>query len=282
VFADPDGRFIAGFSQGKTAYWVVDSEGKTLATDVGKGNWYKWDAPKVDFLVKGKQLIDVVVLGWDWKPISLDSFSHFSGSTNEREKSEHSEWLADRVKEGQRLKEAHQRETEEKLRSSTKRVQLWKATVEAALAGDEAGVRKGLQAGVLKEEDWKATDRGDRRRLIHAVAEAGHAEILRLLVENGTPVDAETRSGETPLSFAALHGHAQAVEALLRAGARVDSKEGRWGWTPLMRAAMRGHSDVVRVLLKAGADRHLRDSDGKNARDHTLANGYKELALLLQ
>eukprot|EP00750_Incisomonas_marina_P012340 INCI16735.2.p1 GENE.INCI16735.2~~INCI16735.2.p1 ORF type:complete len:629 (-),score=118.43 INCI16735.2:1039-2925(-) len=70
--------------------------------------------------------------------------------------------------------------------------------------------------------------------------------------------------GETCVFVAALHGHADVVEILLRAGANADARNLR-GLTALHKATMLGHVRVVNVLLKCGADPLLRDSRGRTA-----------------
>jgi rhodanese-related sulfurtransferase len=45
---------------------------------------------------------------------------------------------------------------------------------------------------------------------------------------------------------------------------RLDSPR-EYGLTPLMRAALRGHEDLVDELLRLGADPHLRNTDGNTA-----------------
>lgn len=70
--------------------------------------------------------------------------------------------------------------------------------------------------------------------------------------------------GETCVFVAALHGHADVVEILLRAGADADARNLR-GLTALHKATMLGHARVVNVLLKCGADPLLRDSRGRTA-----------------
>ena len=60
---------------------------------------------------------------------------------------------------------------------------------------------------------------------------------------------------------AALYGHHEVVEALLKNGADVDAyMEG--GATALMLAARNGHPYVVEALLKSGADVNAKDPDG--------------------
>ena len=65
--------------------------------------------------------------------------------------------------------------------------------------------------------------------VLHAAARVGGAEVLKLLLNAGVPVDQTNLRGETPLHYAAARGHYVAVVTLLRAGAAVDvlDSEGR-------------------------------------------------------
>jgi ankyrin repeat protein len=61
---------------------------------------------------------------------------------------------------------------------------------------------------------------------------------------------------QTPLHFAAEHGHAEVARVLLEHGADIEAKHIE---TSLHYAAKRGHEEVVRVLLEHGADVEARD-----------------------
>src|SRR6185295_4303611 len=63
-----------------------------------------------------------------------------------------------------------------------------------------------------------------------------------------------TTSGATPLHFAAEAGNADAINALLNAGADVNAKESENGQTPLIFAASAGNVDAMKALIKHGAD----------------------------
>lgn len=65
------------------------------------------------------------------------------------------------------------------------------------------------------------------------------------------------QGGMTPLLFAARQGHAEAVEALLDAGAGVNQVSAASGTSPLLIAVMNGHFDLAKLLLDRGADPNL-------------------------
>ena len=69
----------------------------------------------------------------------------------------------------------------------------------------------------------------------------------------GRDVDKANNDGTTPLFVAALEGHGEVVEALIKAGADVD-KVNKSGNTPLYVAARKVRGRVVDMLLKGGCD----------------------------
>jgi hypothetical protein len=79
------------------------------------------------------------------------------------------------------------------------------------------------------------------------------------------------RASQVPsLHTAAGDGDLQEVKRLLGTGEPVNLQiTGRWetyeGQTPLMWAALHGHVEVVRFLLDNGADPSIRDANGQNA-----------------
>lgn len=95
-------------------------------------------------------------------------------------------------------------------------------------------------------------------------ARSDRADAVRLLVERGARVDADVYRG-TPLAWAAACGRVGAIEALLACGAAVDGRstfggpDHGGGVTALHLAAQSGEADAVRALLAAGADPALHD-----------------------
>jgi hypothetical protein len=74
----------------------------------------------------------------------------------------------------------------------------------------------------------------------------GHAQTVRLLLENGVYIDGH-------VTIAALYGHTPIVKLLLEEGADVNLKHCFCG-TPLRAAAGEGHREIMQLLLEAGAD----------------------------
>ena len=95
---------------------------------------------------------------------------------------------------------------------------------------------------------------GDGRTpLSIAAATSGASEAVNALLRRGAKMDIVDQAGMTPLLSAALATDVDSVSLLLAAGADVNVR-GATGFTPLMAAAMSGNVELAQVLLEAGAD----------------------------
>ncbi|MBC6412138.1 MAG: ankyrin repeat domain-containing protein, partial [Hyphomonadaceae bacterium] len=119
---------------------------------------------------------------------------------------------------------------------------------------------------------------------LHLAARYGTAETVATLVKAGTDtkitqvipffrpvaaffgagakVNGRDKYGRTPLHEAARYGTAEAVTALVKAGAKVNAREEKYGQTPLHRAAWKGTAGTVAALIEAGADIRAKGNDG--------------------
>ncbi|MEU7582255.1 ankyrin repeat domain-containing protein [Streptomyces sp. NPDC041068] len=99
-------------------------------------------------------------------------------------------------------------------------------------------------------------------RLVFA-ASLGRTADVRSLLRSGLDPELPDADGTTALYAASVHGAADTVRVLLRAGALPDTESrGPTGGTPLCGAAAWGHLDTVRELLAHGADPNLREDGG--------------------
>jgi ankyrin repeat protein len=89
------------------------------------------------------------------------------------------------------------------------------------------------------------------------------------------------RPGWTALHYAAAGGHADIVRLLLDEHALIDAASPN-RTTPLMMAALDGHDASVRLLLDNGADPGLRNEAGLSAIDFALQNNHQAVAVLLR
>ena len=100
---------------------------------------------------------------------------------------------------------------------------------------------------------------------LHGAAYAGSIETVRLLVESGAAVnDAQNVFKVTPLIVAAEEGHADVISFLADHGADLEWTE-RAGYTALSRAVFRDHPEAIEALLKAGAKCQSKDRIGPRA-----------------
>jgi ankyrin repeat protein len=123
----------------------------------------------------------------------------------------------------------------------------------AAVNNDVTMLRLALAGGA----DPKAiTSPYDGTALI-AAAHLGHAEVVRVLIAAGAPLDHVNNLGWTALMESIVLGnggkqHTDTLEALVRAGANLNLAD-RQGVTPLAHAKGRRYAEMVRILEAAGA-----------------------------
>jgi ankyrin repeat protein len=72
-------------------------------------------------------------------------------------------------------------------------------------------------------------------------------------------VNVKDKRGFTPLHWASISGHKEAVELLIDNGADVNAMRGGGG-TPLSYAASWGHEEIVELLIANGADVNVKDA----------------------
>ncbi|KAF3386635.1 Ankyrin repeat domain-containing protein 50 [Penicillium rolfsii] len=74
----------------------------------------------------------------------------------------------------------------------------------------------------------------------------------QVLFKRGTDIDVQ--GGQFALQAAAFRGHVEIVRLLLDQGTEVNAQGGQSGGTALWAAASRGHTEIVQLLLDHGAD----------------------------
>ncbi len=127
---------------------------------------------------------------------------------------------------------------------------------DAAMQGDRASV-----LAMIKQGADVNTPQGDGVTALHWAARHGDAELIAALVTAGANPRATTRFGAyTALHLAAERGSAAIEKALLAAGAPVDAKTNT-GATPLMFAAAAGDVAAITLLLDKGAAVDAQESD---------------------
>ncbi len=118
--------------------------------------------------------------------------------------------------------------------------------IQACREGDGAYV-KGLSAAVLSGARVNA----DGNSALHWAVAAGHAAVVKSLLEKGTPTDVPDAEGRSPLLRAAAEGRVEALQALLKAGADPAAR-GRDGLDAFCLAVDRDAMDILDVLRWTG------------------------------
>ncbi len=107
--------------------------------------------------------------------------------------------------------------------------------------------------------------------LMWAVA-AKHPDAVQLLIEHGADVHARSKSGFTPLLFAAQQGDIDSARILLAAGADVNESTPLDG-SALVVASSSGHEAFAMFLLDKGANPNAADAYGITALHYTVQKG---------
>ena len=142
-------------------------------------------------------------------------------------------------------------------RSQTPDEKLLSAAKYGRLAEVETALRNGA--------DPSARDFYGATALIHTVRRLRPREnILQVLLDAGTPIDASTTSGQTALMRSIEYGATDTVKLLVDRGASVEMRD-IVGGTALMWAARYGDHSTIEMLLAAGADPEAVDKLGLRA-----------------
>nr|MBC8431083.1 ankyrin repeat domain-containing protein [Candidatus Desulfatibia vada] len=125
--------------------------------------------------------------------------------------------------------------------------------IEAVRNDNVNSVNALIEKGVnVNEESF-----GDARGPLDWAVEAGHFDIVRLLVENG----AKTQYHGSALHCAAQFGHTDLVRFLIKNGANVNAQDSQ-GHTSLHLAIWKGHVEIVQMLLNNGASTSIKSISG--------------------
>ena len=140
--------------------------------------------------------------------------------------------------------------------------------------GDLATVQALLARGAEVDE----RDNGETALIV-----AAHTryDIVQVLLDAGSNVNAENLYGRTALMAAASRGNRDIVQSLLAAGADVNRKDHQ-GHTALIFAAMIGHPSIAQILLANGADPHVETERGQTALSLATRNSDTEIIRLLR
>lgn len=119
--------------------------------------------------------------------------------------------------------------------------------VDAAKKGDTAEIERLLNSGE------KANEQDAIASPLHWAAMGGHADAVALLASRGAAINATSDMLGTPLHAAAGFGRTEALERLLAEGADIEARN-REDFTPLIFAIIKKQPEVAATLLAAGAN----------------------------
>jgi hypothetical protein len=126
-------------------------------------------------------------------------------------------------------------------------------------------------ASAATKDLWKAAQDGDVAGVKAALAAGADIEGIDF---------SENKNGRRALNYAALNNKPDVIEALLAAGANIESQN-RTRFTPLHHAAEAGSIDAIKVLLKHGANKRAKMYRGGIPQQIAEFKGHREAALLL-
>ena len=123
--------------------------------------------------------------------------------------------------------------------------------------------------------------------IVTIVAVTNDVPMLKLALAGGTNPKAITSPYNGTALIAAAHlGHAEVVRVLIAAGAPLDHVN-NLGWTALMESIVLGnggkaHTDTLEALVKAGANLNIADRQGVTPLGHAKSRGYGEMVRILE
>ncbi len=105
----------------------------------------------------------------------------------------------------------------------------------------------------------------------------GHKEIIEKLLKLGANINNKDINGHTALTWAIFHGQIKTVKVFIKNGANLNIRDKRKGYTPLIWAIRLSIGNknqtmilIVKLLIEEGADFNLTDKKGYNALNHAL------------
>jgi ankyrin repeat protein len=123
--------------------------------------------------------------------------------------------------------------------------------------------------------------------IVTIVAVTNDVPMLKLALAGGTNPKAITSPYNGTALIAAAHlGHAEVVRVLIAAGAPLDHVN-NLGWTALMESIVLGtggkaHTDTLEALVKAGANANIADRQGVTPLGHAKSRGYAAMVRILE
>ena len=106
-------------------------------------------------------------------------------------------------------------------------------------------------------DDWTA---------LHLAANEGHKEVVRVLLDFGANIEAETRMNRRALHIACLRGNLEVVKILIEGKADRNPKD-KDSYTPLHFVSENGSNEIIKLLLENGALSNIKNYQGNTPLD---------------
>jgi uncharacterized protein len=154
---------------------------------------------------------------------------------------------------------------------ATTNTKLWSGEtplMNCARRGAVAAVKLMLDAGA----DANAIEQEKGQSALMWAAAKGHADVVKLLIENEVNVSTVSSNGFTPLLFAAISGDVETAKLLVEAGADLNESTVETG-NSLVVASASGHEALSIYLLQQGAESDSSDQYGVTALHNSIRNG---------
>lgn len=129
--------------------------------------------------------------------------------------------------------------------------------------GDIAAISAELtRGGATINGQFYLLESGRRQvSLLTYAAMHGRADLIKALIDAGAKPEEASDDWGTPLMMAAAKGDVASITELIKSGAKVNDQN-KAGETALMMAVRTGTVEKVRTLIEAGASAKLADHDG--------------------
>ncbi|MEW6532528.1 MAG: ankyrin repeat domain-containing protein [Thermodesulfobacteriota bacterium] len=148
----------------------------------------------------------------------------------------------------------------------------------AAFLGDMEAVRNFSAQGVNVDEKNTLNEPAP----LTAAAMGGNPDVVNFLLDRGFKIDGKNEQGQTALMTAAAAGHAEVVKTLLDRGANISATDGRRRSVLDHAVFLRGHIEVIKVLLDRGVDINARHNPAnRTILMDTAQGGFLEVVKLL-
>ena len=136
---------------------------------------------------------------------------------------------------------------------------MFNELVAASNAGDAEKITSLLQQGARVLSKNSCGDTG-----LHVSSEQGHDDIVKLFLEHKAGVNIRGARNYTPLMNAAINGHLTTAQLLIEHKADLELRDSV-GYTALMCAARMDFPDIVSELLTRGAQEDITNDDNLTA-----------------